>query len=60
MAGDLRLDGDAVAGFESCNAGMGGDDGAARFVAEDVWGGEDHVADAPGFLEVHVGAGGGC
>ncbi len=38
MADDVGFDGDAVAGAEVRDGGVGGEDGAGGFVAEDVRG----------------------
>ena len=54
VADEARFDCDAIANFEVGNGGMGGEDYACRFVAEDVRIFNDHRADAAGVPEVDV------
>lgn len=54
MAGNVRLDGNTVAGLEARDGRVGSEDHAGGFVAEDVGGFDDHGADAPGVPEVDV------
>ena len=55
-ADDVRFDGDAVAWGEVRDGGVGGEDDAGGFVAEDVCVCYDHGADAAGVPEVDVGS----
>ena len=55
-ADDVRFDGDAVARGEVRDGGVGGEDDAGGFVAEDVRVCHDHGADAAGVPEVDVGS----
>lgn len=54
VAGDVGLDGDAVAGLEARDGGVGGEDHAGGFMAENVGGFDNHGADAPGMPEVNI------
>jgi hypothetical protein len=53
-AGNVGLDGDAVAGLEGFHGWMDGEDDTCRFVAEDVVGCYLHWADASGVPEMDV------
>ena len=54
VADQARFDGDAVADFEVGDGGVGGEDDAGGFVAEDVVVFDDHGADAAGVPEVDI------
>ena len=54
VADEAWLNGDAVADFKVGDGGVGGEDYAGGFVAEDVGVLDDHGADAAGVPEVDV------
>ncbi len=55
VADEARFDGHAVAYFEVSDGGVGGEDYARGFMAEDMGFLDDHGADAAGVPEVDVG-----